>query len=149
NLRQLGVATLNYESQRKVLPAGYLSGRNFANPGADSDALGPHQWTGVFVFLLPYLEADAVLNRLSTSLQLGVDSRSSSYWSNADAWYAAQYRLSIFNCPSVGSDLPEGSIYGKTYPQDTGTVYKLRSSGWKSSDVRLGLTNYRGVSGVY
>src|SRR5690606_19982586 len=47
NLKQIALATLNYESAQKRLPPGYLAGRNFTDPRAEEEPAGKfHQWTG-------------------------------------------------------------------------------------------------------
>lgn len=49
NLRQMSVATLNYEVSKKELPPLYV-----LNPGDGTDAHGPH------VYILPYMEQQAI-----------------------------------------------------------------------------------------
>lgn len=54
NLKQIGLAALNFESARKVFPPGFLGSTDASDFGALSGPLGKHQWNGVFLYLLPY-----------------------------------------------------------------------------------------------
>ncbi len=148
NLRQLGLACLNYESARQHFPPGYLAGRDFNNPGALSDAQGQHQWTGVFAYLLPYFEAGNVADQFSSTLDLGVNKRDATYWTNADAWRAAQWRISLLLCPSVPQEPPQGAILDQIYGQHIGSKFVLRNGAWPI-EANLGLSHYLGISGVY
>ena len=60
NLRQLGIAALNYESSRKEFPYGRRSG-TVANP--DGTASTVVQW-GHLVYILKYTEEDAIYNMI-------------------------------------------------------------------------------------
>src|SRR5262245_61680883 len=76
NLKQIGLAALNVESSRKRLPPGYLDGFNSANPEQEkenNDETRPHQFTGVFPYLLPYMEATQVTDLMTQSFDIGVD----------------------------------------------------------------------------
>ena len=68
NLKQIGLATLNFESSRKRFPPGFLGNTEASNYGAVSGPRGRNQWIGVLVYLLPYLEAQPVFDRLSETL---------------------------------------------------------------------------------
>jgi prepilin-type N-terminal cleavage/methylation domain-containing protein len=66
NLKQMGLAMLNYESALRTFPSGYVSsvGGPTANPGTLDAAPG---W-GWAALLLPYMEQSAVYNQLDMSL---------------------------------------------------------------------------------
>jgi prepilin-type N-terminal cleavage/methylation domain-containing protein/prepilin-type processing-associated H-X9-DG protein len=150
NLRQIGIAALNYESSQGRLPPGYLAGANFVRPWQDADAAGPHQMTGVFTFLLPYLEAQAVYDRFKQNLNLGVDARDTAYYVDADAWAAAQSRLTTLLCPSGPQGAPLAAVLDKTYGRLQGGFLALQSDAWQPPVTeQLGLTHYMGVSGVW
>jgi len=63
NLKQIGIALLNYENSRKCLPPGYLS--QFDSNGTD---MGPG-W-GWAAMILPQLESNAVYQALNFSLPI-------------------------------------------------------------------------------
>ncbi len=56
NLKQLGLANLNYESTHKKFPIGFLDVRQTGNPLKD----GGWSWATA---LLPYIEQSAIYNR--------------------------------------------------------------------------------------
>jgi prepilin-type N-terminal cleavage/methylation domain-containing protein len=150
NLRQVGLAALNFEAGNKRLPPGYLAGRNFSDPKADSDASGNHQHTGVITFLLPYLEAKNVYDMFGSDLKIGVDSHDIPYYSlsKVAAWQAAQAQMSFLRCPSVPADVPQTRIISKVYGFLGGGLLKLTSWGFEP-DSQIGLTHYLGVPGVW
>lgn len=149
NIRQIGMAALNYESANRRLPPGYLGGKNFNKPYAESDSTGQHQLTGVFVFLLPHLEAANVYQMFAEDLNLGIDVRDRYYKNSVPAWTAAQARLSGLLCPSGPEGEPQTALLDKTYGVLSGGFLELGSGGWKPADTRLGLTHYLGVTGVW
>jgi prepilin-type N-terminal cleavage/methylation domain-containing protein/prepilin-type processing-associated H-X9-DG protein len=64
NLKQIGLAAMNYESAYKVLPPGALLSPNSKNAGWVSNPPYAGPYTGVLAFLLPYIEQQAVYNGL-------------------------------------------------------------------------------------
>ena len=150
HLKQIGLATMNYESANKVLPPGYLAGSNFSRPERARDSKGFHQMCGVYVFLLPYMEAQAVHDRFSQTLDLGIDDRDDNYYNDNNAWSIAQAKISTFLCPSAPADLPDVAILDKSYGVIAGTGrFAMQSDAWNPADSQLGLTHYLGNTGVW
>jgi prepilin-type N-terminal cleavage/methylation domain-containing protein len=135
NLRQVGLAALNYESQHKRLPPGFLGSTDFSRPGLVVEDSRPNQWSGVLVYLLPHLEAAATFDRFTASLRIDVDARDANYWTNADAWRAAHAPIDAFLCPSVPGAIGEITL-NQIYGQVVGSSYFLRTNFW---DAREGL----------
>jgi prepilin-type N-terminal cleavage/methylation domain-containing protein/prepilin-type processing-associated H-X9-DG protein len=77
NLRQIGLACLNHEDVNKVLP-----------PGSDTEAKLNRNYS-LFVFLLPYMEQEALYNSIAANITLGS-------WQNT----ACRVVLYQFRCPS-------------------------------------------------
>ncbi|MBA4107598.1 MAG: hypothetical protein C0485_17820 [Pirellula sp.] len=150
NLRQLGLAALNYESANKALPPGYLAGKNFIKPESATDISGNHQLTGVFVYLLPYLEAGNVHKMFSEQIELGVDARDLPYSdaSKPTTWAAAQARLSTLLCPSGPEGAPQLAMLDKSYGKLSGGWLIVQSDAWPAT-TQLGITHYLGVTGVW
>ena len=148
NVRQIGLAALNFESANRRLPPGYLAGTDFTKPFAEQDKSGPQQLVGVFVYLLPHMEAANVYQMMSEDLELGIDARDECYIYSTPAWSAAQARLSALLCPSGPEGDPQTALLDKTYGILAGGFLRLRSGGWPV-DKKLGLTHYMGVTGVW
>ena len=155
NMKQLGLAALNYESARGVLPPGYLGSTNFLQPFTNN---GPNQGIGVFVYLLPYVEEAAVFDRFTDfGYQIGVDSLDDFYCNacpggpatdneSIQRWQAAQTVIETYLCPSAPGDVPERAYIDKVYIRDAGNF--LYGSAGQQPEANLGLTHYAGVTGV-
>lgn len=159
NLRQLGLAALNFENVHQRFPPGYLGERRHIDdpasdirPGSLGDDLGPHQWVGVFTYLLAYFEEGAVEADYTRTLNMGVDSRDTPYWEDENAWYASQWELSVLQCPSVPDEVPQVAYFDQIWTEFEPPLPPLRvifwASGWPAEFVRQGKTQYLGVSGV-
>jgi type II secretory pathway pseudopilin PulG len=156
-LRQVGIAALNFESANKQLPPGYLAtNTNYINPIVDSDPAPSglknyHQMTGVFTYLLPYLEASTIADEFTQQLRLGTDTFDNSFTSTASdpAWAVAQTHLSVLLCPSVPTEPPQTGYMDKVYARYAAGNHRLFSDGWKNEVGEMGLTHYMGVSGVW
>lgn len=167
NLKQLGLATHNFESAYKKLPPGYL-GSSISRSISDSDSATPNgkQWVGVLPFLFPFIEQGVIYNQYPASRELDPKKqvagapdpeRFERWWrdwdgdpSDADSlWDMAQFRLGFLLCPS---DSPYSNTVANvsrlhTYgpPGRTGTI-SIR--GFSASGTpNLGRTNYLGVAG--
>ncbi|QDU55820.1 DUF1559 domain-containing protein [Aeoliella mucimassa] len=168
NMRQLGLAALNYESTNKKLPPGYLGTEEHENPKAIGTRLADgttiyHQGIGVFGNLLPYVEAGPVYDVLtSDSYPLSADSHGRVYWQVTNPWTAAQARLTVLICPMAPVETPNDGVVDVAVPLYKGSAgapvntstfegnYVLDSSRWRMpTGGALGLTHYQGVSGVY
>lgn len=164
-IRQIGVAALNYESANKRLPPGYLATKiDYINPVREEDP-NPggsghfyHQMTGVFAYLLPYLEAASIADEFTREFSLNVDDYGYSYSSkNADpAWQTAQVQLSVLLCPSVPAEVPQIGYIDKVYSRYAGGDHKMFTQGWKSTVGEngqfigeMGQTHYLGCTGVW
>ncbi|QDU89419.1 hypothetical protein Pla175_28090 [Pirellulimonas nuda] len=167
NIRQLGIAALNFESGNRRLPPGFLGSKNYAFPNANAEGAGKfNQWVGVLAQLLPYVEAGAVHDRLTTDYGIGADQYDLNYWTSPNAWAAGQSRITNFRCPTVPDELPVDAVVDKVYVKDgggssspvpvatfespSGANYQQKSAVWPvPTGSVLGLTSYQGVWGVY
>jgi prepilin-type N-terminal cleavage/methylation domain-containing protein/prepilin-type processing-associated H-X9-DG protein len=157
NLKQVGLAALNFESARRRLPPGYLAGFNHMDPEEEEengDPNRPHQFTGVFAYILPYMEAKQVTDLMTQDFEIGVDQYDVTFDQNIGAWSAAQAHLSELLCPSVPNERPQNAYVNKIYGRYVGGSWKSLSSTWDPDDAamngaQLGLTHYLGVTGVW
>lgn len=152
NIRQVALATLNFESANKRLPPGYLAGKNFIKPNQASDAQGDHQMCGLFVYLLPYIEASPLFDRFSSTMNIGVDSRDVAYYNNPQAAAAARETVGALLCPTVPNGPPESYVCDKRYGVLKGGFLGIISDSWDirdQPDYRFGVTHYLGVAGIW
>jgi prepilin-type N-terminal cleavage/methylation domain-containing protein len=158
NLKQLGLAALNYEAARQVLPPGYLGPNSFAQPHLLD---GSSQHIGVFVFILPYVEEASLYDSFTDNYEVGVESRDVYYASaspcvtgggasttaeDVNRWRLAQTKVESYLCPSAPASTPTLDFIDKVYIRDGGSF--LFSSAGCPIDAALGITNYAGVTGV-
>jgi prepilin-type N-terminal cleavage/methylation domain-containing protein len=166
NLRQLAIASHNFHTDFKKLPAGMY---NTLNPSTGFDPMqGPY--TGVITVMLPYIEQDNVRTALwdpATGLQpMRINAQVSTlpWWGlippSGLALNAApdlgQMKLGVLKCPSDSIDETVTNVFLATVPArgesnpaggtpaDAYYLYKITASGAES----LGRTNYFGVAGM-
>jgi prepilin-type N-terminal cleavage/methylation domain-containing protein len=144
-LKQIGLAAHNFHSSHDRLPPGYLG----PWPPVDTPPFDD-QLLGVIPYLLPYLEAQSVYERIE--LDMHVDRRvAGGWWQNGPTWAIAQARIKLLLCPS---DDPYASQAGTFvglhtfYDPSAGVVWLnglYIPSG--SGGSALGRTNYLGCAG--
>jgi prepilin-type N-terminal cleavage/methylation domain-containing protein/prepilin-type processing-associated H-X9-DG protein len=149
NLKQIGLAALNYESGRKVFPPGFLGSTDSTNFAAlQLDATHKHQWSGVMLYLLPYMEAQPIYDLATKTLNIGVDNYDDNYWTDVNAWTAAHAKMSQLLCPTNPDIAPDGIILDQMWGEIAPPDFILHGSGW-SPNEGLGLTHYQAVAGIY
>src|SRR5262245_8734559 len=96
NLKQLGLACHNFESSCGKLPPGYLGPiPNEQQYGADVDTI---QHASLLVYLLPYVEQDALFRQLRVNLD--VKRTGPAWFTDVTTWNLAKTRVPSFECPS-------------------------------------------------
>lgn len=157
-IRQIGVAALNFESAHRRLPPGYLATKidyldptraEDPNPGGTGHLY--HQMTGVFAYLLPYLEASSIADEFTEKISLNVDDYDYSFTSLQanPAWEIAQVQLSVFLCPSVPAEPPQIGYIDKVYSRYAAGNHRMFTQGWKKTVGVMGQTHYLGCTGVW
>ena len=125
NLKQISLATHNYESAYQVLPPG-----NTTVSGV-----------GTLPFLLPYVEQENLFRLIpqamlqpGTTIPTGFTWPATAWWNNTSANAAAQNKVKTFLCPSDIESAPAngtfiyyfcaaGSFTGGYMPNPTGSLY--------------------------
>ena len=168
NLRQISIAAHNYHNDyNKLPPAMNGPDKNGAN-GLFNNAFNYGSWTGLLVYLLPYMEADNVFKLfvLANTGSLQTPAQQNQLWfdwpgapygsTNPPCNYrAATAKLKMFLCPSAFAFTAAyngtgGQIIGVLQYQTTGGV---ATGAWYDNGVGvepwypLGATNYSGVNG--
>jgi prepilin-type N-terminal cleavage/methylation domain-containing protein/prepilin-type processing-associated H-X9-DG protein len=113
NMKQLGLATLNYESAQKAFPPGQILPNDRAALN-DGSAFDNFNTVGALVFLLPYLEENQTFQPFSSSLKLsvrdyqtpgnGTDPRRRAYWNFPAINAVTGTKISGFTCPSDNAE---------------------------------------------
>jgi prepilin-type N-terminal cleavage/methylation domain-containing protein/prepilin-type processing-associated H-X9-DG protein len=174
NLKQLGLAAMNYESTYGKLPPGYLGPK--PNIHYD-DGTGPNQYkvtnashVGVLRYLLPYLEQSAIDVELTRTTDVNFifppfPPAADPEWYNYNPDYTlAHTSIKSFRCPSMANVQPNqgmGTILHTWEPippfseKDPptgnfggGAVFFYFSFASTPDARTLGTTNYLGVAGV-
>jgi prepilin-type N-terminal cleavage/methylation domain-containing protein len=148
NLKQLGLAALNYESANGHLPPGYL--------GTYPDLAAPvsygYQWVGGLAYLLPYIEQDNLYKSMLAGMPADYLSTTAVYapwWAYTSTWNAAQTRLKTLLCPSDNAyaNTAGTTVIAHTFPISGGYEGDFPGFGIGQGGDNLGRTNYTGVAG--
>ncbi|TWT47549.1 DUF1559 family PulG-like putative transporter [Botrimarina hoheduenensis] len=156
NLRQLGLAALNYESARQALPPGYLGSVDFQRPARPQDppALGGriNQGIGVMVYLLPYVEEATLFDQFTEDYPLGAQSGATWYYSdlfdNNRRQRLSQTTVASYLCPSAPVEPPQAAYLDKMYFVAASGALSPGSGANDPAVITQGLTHYAGVTGV-
>lgn len=97
NLKQVMLATMNYESANGSLPTGKYVGPNFLDPTIPGEHMG---WSSL-AFIQPYTEGSPVYNSINFSIGvLGGPSQNYEYWPENRTAYSTS--IAALQCPSDG-----------------------------------------------
>ena len=156
NLRQIALATHNFETTNKKLPCGMYN--SVVNATGYVATEGPY--VGVLTALLPYIELDTVRNALlnplgTATMAISAPSNNGAPWWMQGANVASdtgQLRIGLFKCPSDTVDEKGPTVYLATIASaGSGSaapgpyyMYAITASGAEA----MGRTNYFGVAGM-
>jgi prepilin-type N-terminal cleavage/methylation domain-containing protein len=156
NLKQIGLAAMNYESANGFLPPGQLG----AIPGQSTGGVFDAQCFGSLVLLLPYIEQGTIFNQLQTKISLNdlgdptVPAGSGRGWWNRNPdWSLGWTKIKSFRCPSDDVSSATQAINGAAIllePDPTAGPTNAVTFGWfvGGNQYDLGMTNYTGVAGA-
>jgi prepilin-type N-terminal cleavage/methylation domain-containing protein len=173
NLKQLGLAALNFESSYKRFPPGFLGtnlNRTTGAPEVPSMDWANDSGIGTLAFLLPQMEQTSLYNFFSGDPSINdvgkildadqhgfgkSDKRPFEiYWNSDKAWEASNYKVGAFLCPSDNADagvqhtvMLIQTIWNGNQASAPGTTFWYEgtpNAGWHRT---LGKTNYIGCSG--
>ncbi|MFM7518074.1 MAG: DUF1559 domain-containing protein [Pirellula sp.] len=173
NLRQVGLAALNFETANRRFPPGILfpGSRNTPFPGAyprSPEGTEPNRHTGIghLAHLLPFIEMQQLYSVFQANANLNPDTSGvgaaantpqvliNRYWRNIpEVYQAAQNKIPLFLCPSDVADEattmsnPYTLAYSDTQNQHPQVVVMLDANTSSNHHLLLGKTNYLGCSG--
>jgi prepilin-type N-terminal cleavage/methylation domain-containing protein len=171
NLKQIGLAALNFESAYKALPPGYLAG--IQNGATDFDWFTPSPggvawnerapYIGTLPQLMPYIELtnlyDPFPQHREMNIAANVDNASTATRPRFIAFWLdtvgavppnvlnvnVSTRLGAFSCPSDGNDQPSPRYLAHRLSSNPGWGWGVLWTGNVQSTY--GITNYLGVAG--
>ena len=151
-LKQIGLAAHEFHSMHERFPPGHL--------GPLPQAPTPPwqgQWSGSLAFLLPFLEAGVVHDRMDDMRSkfdgvslFDLDRTGEAYWHRNDSWTTAQTTLSVFLCPSENEAGTARTVVAIHLYKDKSApvIWQIAGHFADDSGEVLGRTHYLGVAGV-
>jgi prepilin-type N-terminal cleavage/methylation domain-containing protein len=157
NLKQIALASHNFESAQKRLPPavmGSMLPRNL-NPGSPFLS---NPWVGTLAFLLPYIEQENLYNQLqvdwswSSPQDAGVG-KSAAWWFNPVNFQLAQTSIKTYLCPSdnAADIVPTYNVY-YSFACNNYTFWGVRDpieGGQQGPSIVIGRTNYLSCRGTF
>jgi prepilin-type N-terminal cleavage/methylation domain-containing protein len=173
NLRQIGLAAINFETANRRFPPGVLfpGPQNTPFPGAyprSPEGTEPNRHTGIghLAHLLPFIEMQQLYSVFQANANLSPDTSGvgavansaqaliNRHWKNNPAVFqAAQTKISLFLCPSdvaeeaTSMSNPYTLAYSDNATQVPQVVVLLDANSNGNYHMLLGKTNYLGCSG--
>jgi len=156
NLRQIGLATHNYESSFMRLPPGYVGP---ARVNVFDSPVGNHQYYGMAIFIAPFMELnnlyDAFPAHLANVNRIAADSEDLRWFSElppallqgaTQPWVLSQFEISAFRCPSDAQVPGVAWTRAHTRMNLSGSITVTFWSG-SGGFLNVGRTNYLGCHG--
>ena len=153
NIRQLALASHNYDSAHKEHPPGVLAAPLLGQTrGFDPviSGIDKENWIGTKVFLLPFIEQNNLDGLFTTNR--AIKTGDVDYWwgggwpdGGDQIWTSASYKIPAFLCPSDGGHTAAVGIFVGLYARNT------TLGGWwdpNGNSLNLGRTNYCSCSGA-
>lgn len=150
NLKQLGLAAQNFHDTYKRFPPGMLANARTMPTGATST----YQYVGALVYLLPFMEQQAVYDQVDAAIDIDVDHYPGinygstkpiqEWFLTSGSWAAGQTRINAFVCPSANPYSNTDGLFAYLHTRDTNTI---AGGSWAATLPEIGRTNYAPCAG--
>jgi type II secretory pathway pseudopilin PulG len=164
NLKQIALGAMSFESAYGRLPPGVLG----PIPGRSRDSQDA-QFLGSLVFILPYVEQDAIFRKIETSMDLGtlgnrpVPSGEQGWWRSNNDYALSQSKIKTFMCPSdeivsaletssgvvvlmpMSGNSISGTVFTNGNTRDIGKTNALATTNSASDGPGMNLIQYVGL----
>ena len=144
NLKQIGLASLNYESTFQRFPPGYL-GPDPTDASLNLSRGGSQQSTGALVFIFANMEQANIQNLIPDDYVSTETFGRSPWWINNGLRPLALAKVPHLVCPEV-TEQPRDVLVSTHYFFDE-TDMKFSSDGRRIQNFEFGLTSYRPCGG--
>jgi len=142
NLKQLALASHNFESTYGRLPPG-----NLADPPGAAISFN-YQYFGTIALLLPYVEQDNIYKQISPAPNFANVSATGPNWWNGTGWGLSFNRIKNFEFPSDNAaDAQRIYVLTDTQPSGAGSAYFEAWYFGGNPPYNFGVTNYLQVMG--
>jgi Protein of unknown function (DUF1559) len=172
NLKQIGLAALNYEGTYGKLPPGYLGPKpnvHFIKDPDNSALVLDATQVGVLRYLLPFIEESVIDVRLKVTTDVNFifppspPAPDPGWWATNPDWTLAHAQIKLFRCPSMPELTPTGMgtnlhtwepippFSSKDPPTGNfggGAVLYYQDFSVEPTFRTVGTTNYLGVAGI-
>lgn len=142
NLKQIGLASLNYESAFQHFPPGYL-GPDQNDISLDIDTGGSQQYTGTLVFLLAQMEQANIEGLVPADYLSLTTFGTPNWWEDAALFELAQAKVPSFVCPETNEQPSE--VVVRTHTSFNPPIFL--AEGNLIQNFNFGLTRYRPCGG--
>lgn len=165
NIKQLALASHNFESAYKRFPPGYLGNNRIGTAGLPQQDWNTNSGVGHLVYLMPFMEQSQIFDMVSMDKNLDVDkdgvgvpstdvTKYDIIWSTDNSWNAGNYRMGMLLCPSddafsrtqyTGLTLHSWAANGVAGAPASSYWYEsTQNASWHQT---MGKTNYLGCAG--
>jgi prepilin-type N-terminal cleavage/methylation domain-containing protein/prepilin-type processing-associated H-X9-DG protein len=173
NLKQIGLAAMNYESTYGKLPPGYMGPKpnvHYTDGNDDSTLVLDATHVGVLRYLLPFLEQSAIDVQLTRTTDVNFifppspPAPDPGWWAANPDWTLAHTQIKNFRCPSMPALQPATGLGQLLHTWKPSTIFPEKDpptgnygggavlyyyTFTDTPDARtLGTTNYLGVAGI-
>lgn len=159
HLKQVGLAAHHFQGAYKHFPPGWVGPKPQVPGTGWLSTVADYQWTGVLVFVMPYMELETVSDPFDADRAafgdislVDIEPTGRAYWKRPTAWQMAQTRIGTFLCPSDDPYAADDTFAILHLYYDPGrsppAVVQTGASFTNQGGNVLGRTNYLGVAGA-